>query len=291
MRKSIYDILGKNINFVNEYEKIYEMFNDDHIIKWKYNSYSWAEFFEKFIDEWKYRGIYTTVEEILCDLGLEDTCNSENKIEELLLLIDFVLNACEFVKYKQDEHRKEYFELDNKNIGLVFIDNNMLLDNIDIILKKLGYKKIKKDKYKIMLMKDKADPIDTALIVEDESIADLILDYNDYRIENDLKTKKDILNSLGQYIEPLRKDIKNANSSLEDYIFFCLNKLHIRHNNKSGKDKINYVANLKKKDLINWYDKVYDLILIAIRLVEMPNYFKNFKELKKNIIEDEVVKE
>ena len=67
--------------------------------------------------------------------------------------------------------------------------------------------------------------------------------------------------------------------------------MHIRHNNKSGKDKINYVANIKKKDLIDWYDKVYDLILIAIRLVEMPNYFKDFKELKKNIIEDEAVKE
>lgn len=142
-----------------------------------------------------------------------------------------------------------------------------------------------------MLMKDKADPVATALIVEDESIASLILDYNDFRIENDLKAKKDILNSLGQYIEPLRKDIKSANSSLEDYIFFCLNKLHIRHNNKSGKDKIKYVANIKKKDLINWYDKVYDLILIAIRLIEMPNYFKDFKELKKNIIEDEAVKE
>ena len=55
MRKSIYNILGKNINFVNEYEKIYEMFNNDYIIRWKYNSYSWADFFEKFIFEWKYK--------------------------------------------------------------------------------------------------------------------------------------------------------------------------------------------------------------------------------------------
>ncbi len=290
MRKSIYSILGKRINFTNEYAKIYEMFNDDYIISWSCQSYSWSEFFEEFINEWKYRGTYTTVEEILYDLGLGKTCNKENEIEELLLLIDFVLNACEFVKYKQEEHRKEYFTLDNKNIGLIFIDNNMLLDNIDVILKKLGYKKVKKEKYKIMLMKDKIDSFETALIVKEENIADLILDYNDFRIENDLKAKKDILNSLSQYIEPLRKNIKNANSSLEDYIFFCLNKLNIRHNNKSGKDKINYIANMNKKDLISWYDKVYDLILIAIRLVEMPNYFKEFKELKNKIIEDEKVK-
>lgn len=63
MHKSVYNILGKNINFANEYEKIYEMFNDDYVIIWRHCSYSWASFFEKFIDEWKYRSIYTTVEE------------------------------------------------------------------------------------------------------------------------------------------------------------------------------------------------------------------------------------
>lgn len=228
---------------------------------------------------------------MLDDLNLEDTCNSENEIEKILLLIDFVLNACEFVKFKQNKYNKEYFELDNKDVGLILVENNMLLDNIDIILKRLGYKKIKKEEYKIMLIKDKADSIVTALTVEDENIADLILDYNDFRIENDLKAKKAILNSLFQYIEPLRKNIKQANGNLEDYIFFCLNKLHIRHNNKSGKDKINYVANLKDKDLINWYDKVYDLILIAIRLVELPNDFREFKELKDKIIKDKTTKE
>lgn len=292
MRKSIYDILGKKIDYYNEYEKLYEMFNEDKVIDYGIYSYSWAGLFEKFIEYWDYRNVYTTVDEMLDYLELdENVSNEENVIEKILLLIDFILNVCEFVKYKEREHFSEFYDLGNDRIKLIFIKSDILLKNIDIILKDLGYKKVKKENYKIMLMKDKADPVATALIVEDESIASLILDYNDFRIENDLKAKKDILNSLGQYIEPLRKDIKSANSSLEDYIFFCLNKLHIRHNNKSGKDKIKYVANIKKKDLINWYDKVYDLILIAIRLVEMPNYFKDFKELKKNIIEDEAVKE
>ncbi|MGN1379042.1 MAG: hypothetical protein ACI4XR_01415 [Bacilli bacterium] len=292
MRKSIYDILGKKIDYYNEYEKLYEMFNEDKVIDYGIYHYSWAGLFEKFIEYWDYRNVYTTVDEILDYLELsESVSDGENVIEKILLLIDLILNVCEFVKYKQREHFSEFHDLGNDRIKLIYIKSDILLQNIDIILKDLGYKKIKKDKYKIMLMKDKADPIVTALTVEDESIANLILDYNDFRIENDLKAKKDILNSLGQYIEPLRKEIKQANSSLEDYIFFCLNKLHIRHNNKSGKDKINYVANIKKKDLINWYDKVYDLILLAIRLVEMPNYFKDFKELKKKIIEDETVKE
>ena len=161
------------------------------------------------------------------------------------------------------------------------------MENIEILLKHMGYKSYKEKKNQIKIRKNNADALETATIVEDGNIADLILDYNDFRIENDLKAKKDILNGLGQYIEPFRKDIRNASNNLEDYIFFSLNKLNIRHNNKSGKEKTYYIAKMKKKDLINWYDKVYDLILIAIRLVEMPNYFKDFKELKKKIIEEE----
>lgn len=287
MRKSIYDILGKKINYYNEYEKLYDMFNNDKIIDYGIYHYSWAGLFEKFIEFWKYRNVYTSIDEMLDYLELaEEVEANQNVIEKLLTLIDFILNVCEYVKYKEREHFREYFDLENDKIKLIYIKSDILLKNIDIILKDLGYKKVKKEEYKVMLIKDKADPITTALIVEDEDIANLILDYNDFRIEKDLNSKKDILNGLGQYIEPLRKEIRNANPNLEDYIFFCLNKLHIRHNNKNGKDKIEYVSKINNKDLIKWYDKVYDLILIAIRLVELPNSFKEFKELKKNIVED-----
>ena len=60
----------KKINFTNEYSKIYETFNNDYIITRQHNSYSWSEFFEEFINEWKYKETYTTVGEILYDLGL-----------------------------------------------------------------------------------------------------------------------------------------------------------------------------------------------------------------------------
>lgn len=285
MRKSIYDILGKEINYYNEYEKLYEMFNNEKAIKYDGYHYSWADIFDKFIRYWQYRSVYNDVEEILEYLGLEDAVyKGQDVMEQLLILIDFILNACEYVQYKSDEHSRELFDLGNDRIKSIFIENDMLLDNIKVILKKLKYKTVKKESYKIMLMKDEADATSTALMVADDNISDLIMDYNDFRIENDLIAKKDILVSLGQYIEPLRKEIKVVNPQLEDYIFFCLNKLHIRHNNKSGKEKMEYVSKMKNKDLIAWYDKVYDLILIAIRLIELPNSFKEFKELKKEII-------
>ena len=291
MRKSIYDILGKRINILNEYEKLYDMFNNEYTYSYGENSYSLADLFDLFIEEWEYRSTYRNIEEILMDLELEEETTEEMAMQDILYLIELILNIEDFIERKKAIFDKSYFYYNDYNVDLIYKKSNIITDNIEILLKELGYKSYKEKKNKIKIRKNNADALEVATIVEDESIVDLILDYNDFRIDNDLKAKKDILNGLGQYIEPLRKDIKKANSSLEDYIFVCLNKLHIRHNNKSGKYRINYVANMKKKDLINWYDRVYDLILIAIRLVEIPNNFEDFKELKKKIIEDEVVKE
>ena len=162
-----------------------------------------------------------------------------------------------------------------------------MLKNIDVILKKLGYVPSKINKNQIRLRKNNVDALETAMIINNESISQMILDYIDFRIEHDINAKKDILNNLGQYIEPLRKKIKEANSSLEDNIFYFLNNLNIRHNNISGKAKIDYVANMSEEQMINWYDKIYNLILIAIRLIEMPKTFKELKKLKEQIINDE----
>ncbi len=283
MRRSIYEILNKNIDFESEYVKLYKLFINDWPLKFKSSKYSWANMFDKFIEEWECRGTYKDIEEIMADLELEDELSqNDNIIEKLLLLIDLISNVKEFVLYKINDLEKKY--KDDKNISRIYISSDMIKQNIDILLKELGYRQVRKEKYKLMLMKDKSDVISTALMVEDQSVADLIMSYNDFRIETNLEAKKDIIFNLGQYIEPLREIIEAKDEKLEDYIFFCLNKLHIRHNNKSGKKKNEYIAKMKKKDLIAWYDKLYDLILIAIRLIELPNVYKDFKDLKDMII-------
>lgn len=286
MRKSIYDILGKRFNIVNEYEKLYELFTDEKVYKYGIYTYSLANLFNKFIEEWKFRATYRNTEEILNDLNLMEDTDEEHAMNDILYLIELILNIDLFIENKTKDLDKKYFDYDDKNVTLIYKKSNITMENIEILLKELGYKYVKKPKDKILLRKNNVIAIETAQIVENNSIADLILDYTDFRIENDLKAKKDILNSLGQYLEPLRKDIKKIDSNLEDYIFFCLNKLNIRHNNKSGKKKIEFVSKLKKKEIIAWYDKIYDLIIIAIRLLELPNSFKEFKELKTKIINE-----
>lgn len=296
MRKTIFDLISKNIDFRNEYERISSMIFNDKIICFDEEYYTYIEIFNKFIEDWKYRGICTNFNEIADNIGLTDY-PSFSAEEACLYLIELILNIREFLLYKKEMLEPNYenynrygLYYDAEETSLI-INDKILYDNIMIILNELGYSYIKKEEYKIVLVKENADATNTALIVEDESISDTIMQYNDFRIVNNLNAKREILLSLGQYIEPLRKDIKNKNSELEDYIFFCLNKLHIRHNNKSGKKSNEYVAIMKDEELIKWYDKVYNLILIAIRLIELPKEFNEFKELKSKIIEaDELFK-
>ena len=49
---------------------------------------------------------------------------------------------------------------------------------------------------------------------------------------------------------------------MESYQLF--NKLDIRHNNKAGSKKNEIVVNMTEEELIEWYDKLYKLIIYLI---------------------------
>lgn len=159
----------------------------------------------------------------------------------------------------------------------------MLLSNIDVILNALGYTVVERDEDSVQLIKKDADALATALEVDDISLSRSILNYMDFRIEDDLDSKKDIIKRLADYLEPERALLKQLNSSLEDQIFYNLNNIHLRHNNQKGKNKKECVANMSKEELLSWYDKTYSLILTAIRLIEFNKNKQEYQDLKKNI--------
>lgn len=287
MRKNIFDLIDKELDFRNEYVRLYDLIRVQKLVVFNDYKYTYIDIFDKYISEWEYRGICTTFDEIAENIGITDFPNMSAE-ESCLYLCELILNMRKFLLYIKNkieppEDAYYYGMYNEEDYDYLYLNDKILVDNINYIIQKLGYE-IKDIDNKVILIKTNADVISTALIVEDD-ISNLILNYNDFKIAKDIKAKKGILLSLGQYIEPMRKDIKGKNSSLEDYIFLCLNKLNIRHNNKSGKEKNEYVKKMTDEELINWYDKLYDLILIAIRLIELPNTLNDFKALKKNIIE------
>ena len=270
MKNNVFEILNDKIDYNNEYKKLQKLlltvqYSPDPY----YGTYlpvQLAETFNNNIHDFKYRGTYLSLEEMINKLK---NVFSSNVVLKTLYLCELILNVIDFTDSIVKNHSRSEQML-------------QLIDNVNIILDKSGYiAKYNKKENRIMVVCKNADTFEAINSTSDKDIQYLLLQYIDLRTTNDVITKKAILTDFGQYLEPKRDDLSEINKDLADTIFFGLNNFHLRHNNKEGKDKKEYIINMEKEDLIKWYDRLYSLILIAIRLLEMKNKLSEFDVLKK----------
>jgi len=172
------------------------------------------------------------------------------------------------------------------NYRFNFSDNySILKENITLLLENFGYGMYYyEDKDQVIIIEKKSAAISAAEISEPE-IAKKIIQYNHYTLKGDIESKKAILLTLANEVEPQRKELEKANSSLSDDLFFMLNNVNLRHNNIEPNDK-NYrpfIAAMDKSALESWYDETYQMILLAKLLLDNVARTSNIKALKKNI--------
>lgn len=279
MALSIYDILNKDIDYKKEHNKIRDLFLNYYWIKGSINcEHTYEEVFDAYIMQWKYRGSKCSLKEIINDIETKTHCG-ENPINDCLYLCELILNIREFLMYISKNYHLE-------NLYISDFKDNMLIDTVEYIIKTLGYRKHKEDEYKIILVKENADSINTAIISNKIEVSNLIMQYNDFKIINNANEKRKILQELEMYLVPQRKKLKEINYKLEKNLFMAFNKLHIRHNNLEGKDKEEYTSKLTKEELLEWYDRTYNLILISIRLLELNNQIQPFEDIAKQYFEN-----
>lgn len=270
MKNNVFEILNDKINYNSEYKKLQNLLLTAQYIPdpyyGSYSSFQLAETFNDNITKFKHRGTYLSIKEMINKI---ENSFSSNVVLKTLYLCELILNVIDFTDSIVKNHPRSEQML-------------QLIDNVNIILDKSGYiAKYNEKENRIMIVCKNADTFETINSTSDKDIQYLLLQYVDLRITNDVITKKDILTNFGQYLEPKRDDLSELNKDLADTIFFGLNNFHLRHNNKEGKDKKEYIINMEKEDLIKWYDRLYSLILIAIRLLEMKNKLSEFDVLKK----------
>ena len=147
------------------------------------------------------------------------------------------------------------------------------IENIPIILEKMNYKieEIKNDKY--IITKRNAD-VDSILTKVPNKISSILLEYNDFRIREDLEARKKILKDIDLYIEK-HKEIKNQiEKALDDSIGIIVNKMGVNHPIKEEPYK-----SFTDEQLIEWYDKCFLMMLHAIRTIEVNKIKNERKEL------------
>ena len=267
--KSIFEIENR-LDITKEFTKLIDVFHENtRAILVKQDCYTSR--YMTLIDaidsnvflKWKYRDTFLDVNEYLEHIGIREEAiiYLEYHIDEetFLLYIEFIFNMTNLL-YKESSIKIQPLTM-------------AAIENIPIILEKMNYKieEIKNDKY--IITKRNAD-VDSILTKVPNKISSILLEYNDFRIREDLEAKKKILKDIDLYIEK-HKEIKNQiEKALDDSIGIIVNKMGVNHPIKEEPYK-----SFTDEQLIEWYDKCFLMMLHAIRTIEVNKIKNERKEL------------
>lgn len=113
-----------------------------------------------------------------------------------------------------------------------------------------------------------------------------IIQYNHRLLKGNINAKKSILLKLASELEPRRKELQELDKDLTSNIFFMLNNMNIRHNNQNINEPSKYkkyVAEIDNQHLEDWYDELYQMMLLALLLLDNIERQKSIDELKEKV--------
>ena len=281
-RKNIFEILAENNNIEREAERIDDLFDSENLLIEKHNytkeDYTLKKFVTYFcFDDWKNRGHCVDLHDFLETVNYDDYCDraKNGDIEAFLVFLEIVLNCWKMA---------EIYMVKNEEIKY-YTDFYLLFDIMTDCLSRYNHTAVyDENTEQVLVIEDNPAITAVAEIIEPKLSLD-VLKYNHHTLRGEIDKKKAILLALGSELEPKRKILAGINSTLEDGIFFMLNNLNLRHNNMSPDDK-NYkefVAKMDSETLENWYDELYQMILLAFLEIDQIERNSKVKTLKANI--------
>lgn len=286
MRKSIFDIIADSENMENDTQRIVAMAKYEKTLVLDGGSYhSIFKFVNDYcFRDWEHRGHCTSVEDFLESLSFDDLKDcAAYHIEDHLTLIELIYNFWWLTSEKFDD---QTFSKRLKWCGNYY----HLKDVMDDILEQYNHTVYtNEDRNIIMVVENKAEVTAAAEIMPTDSLAFDIIKYNHRSLKGELNAKKSILISLGAELEPNRAELDKLNKQLCSDIFFMLNNMNIRHNNCNEADASKYqkfVAEMDITQLEEWYDELYQMILLAFLLLDNTERTAKVKSLKSDIINE-----
>lgn len=273
--KSIFE-LENRLDINKEFEKIvYELYEDEQAALYAEDEHH-LEQYTSLIDaidkmvflKWKYRDTFMDVEEFIDSIGIDPErvlLRGTYYIgkEKFLLFLEFLINMYPLMKL-------EKIELSKRALAL--------FQNIPTILEKMNYK-LEEVEDKIVITKRDSN-VDSVLTNVPNDIAYLLLEYNDFKICNDINEKKAILKAIDLYLDnddkKIKKQIKGIDKELVDTFETILNNMGINHDNSDQKYK-----SMPDEEKIKWYDKCFLLIIHGIRAITVNEIKNERKELVK----------
>lgn len=289
MRETIFEKLKSKVSFAAEIRRLDELIHDKHGIKveipktliamsdddYDVSFYSLEYFFDQVkFKSWKSRGTCINCDDMRETLLLDEILENDDPTDkETITFCEYVANL---VSMYDKTNLKESIHIKATSVITAIKDNlRSLLDLLNCEMKVF-------EDQECVLIVEKNAAVTAVAETTDKELSFRIIQYNHIALKGQLTRKKEILQMLGNQIEPERKNLTSVNKQLADNIFFLLNNLDVRHNNRSKKDKNfkEYTAQMTKKRLEKWYDELYQMILLAMLELEQMKRNKRIDELK-----------
>lgn len=281
-RKSIFDLLAEQDDLEKEVDRLDTLFDTENTLieRRSYGSvkYTLKSFVDTFcFEEWKNRGHCIDLDDFLeCIHYTEYRDNAMyDDVNAFLVFVEIIFNCWKMA---------EIYMTQNEEIRC-FKNFYHLYDVMVESLSQYNHKAVyDEEKEQILVIEDRPEITAVAEIVEPELALEIVR-YNHHSMHGNISQKKSILLALGAELEPKRKVLSGTNGNLEDGIFFMLNNLNLRHNNCSKADKKykEFVANMDNDVLEEWYDELYQMMLLAFLELDQLERNSTIKDLKTNV--------
>ena len=149
----------------------------------------------------------------------------------------------------------------------------VIFDNITRFLELSNHELITLENGDKIIVEKNVYASEVSQIISETNIQDAIkvLEYNHFANKGNIQRKKEILISLANYLEPLRKELNNSEELKEVFkvnnqkiiafekLFEMYNNFGLRHNNAKQ-----YHLDMTDDELEQWYDNIYTSSLFVI---------------------------
>ena len=256
-----------------EYDRLYNLFCLQKVYNGRNSGITLKEFCAIYFEHFPFRGTCVNLDDF------DEFYGYCFEVEPADFNLDYLVSFCEYsfnlISYARQISRGE--------LSLAACEAiQFYLHQILLVVEAIGYMANTQDNITDFVPKDQA-VISVAEIVEPE-LSYKVIEYNHHSMKGDLERKKTILVTLGLKLESQRDKMEKANEPLKKDIFGLLNNLNLRHNNTDpGSYYKPYVANLKEEELEQWYDDLYQMLLLAFLELDHLDRKGRIEQLNENL--------
>ncbi len=286
-RRNIFEIAASSDNFFAKIESI------DNLFSWgcaapsdldksaapRFNGphQSIESFVSKnlFLD-WPYRDGCSTAELYRKKIGISPMASSIARSEaQTVLYLEYVGNMLHLFDVWADE-TSAYGDIDERVLAA-------LQSDLDLAINQLGFDQVLQGE-KIILIEKNAAAKTVLEDEEQESVIDAIADFLHWSNRRDIAAKKSALAVIAKDFEGFERTLRGANfSSFVSDFKFLGNNLDVRHNNSKGGNAHSLLNEMDERDLLMWFDRMFDMYLLAKLIVKKLSYKGELDQLKKDM--------